>query len=54
MDRKGYRTISAMASDGFINGHLNWEDSLVQMASSKLQKDPTAAGLGFNTSKMLE
>lgn len=42
-----------MASAGFTNGHLNQEDSLVQMASSKLQKIPGPAGLSFSILKIL-
>lgn len=48
IDRKGYRTIPAMASADFTNGQLNWEDSLVQMASSELQKDSGPADLSHN------
>ena len=54
IDRKGYRTISAMASADFTRGQLNQQDSLVQMASSELQKDPGPADLSYNMQKMLQ
>lgn len=38
-----------MASADFTSGQLNWEDSLVQMASSEIQKDPGPADLSYNT-----
>lgn len=48
IDKKGYRTTSATASADFANDQLNWEDSLVQMASGGLPKDPGPADLSYN------
>jgi len=43
-----------MASADFTRGQLNQQDSLVQMASSELQKDPGPADLSYNMQKMLQ